>query len=64
MKLKINSKELALTLGVAQFAIVDVDTKQGVPVVREWRNRIKDSEIDSCVSVVETQTKSATGAKS
>lgn len=30
---------------------IDCD-KNGVPLVREWRNRVKDSAVDKCVEFV------------
>lgn len=55
MKVKVNNEALAKTLGVSPGAIVNVDCKGGVPVGREWRNRLKDAEIDGCISVVEDE---------
>ncbi len=52
MKLKIKNQALAEVLGYAQDDIVAVECRYGIPVNREWRNRIKDAEIDGCVEVV------------
>lgn len=52
MKIKIKSKALATVLGYKQNDIIDIECRQGVPVSKEWRNRIKDSVIDDCVEIV------------
>lgn len=52
MKIKIKSEALASALGYKAGDIVKVECRQGVPVSREWRNRIKDSAIDGCVEIV------------
>jgi len=57
VKVKVNSVALAGLLGVKPGGIVDVECKRGVPVAKEWRNRLKDAEIDGCVSVVENKPK-------
>lgn len=52
MKIKINNEALALALGEKPNAIVNVEDKNGIPVKREWRNRLKDARIDNCVEVI------------
>lgn len=49
----IHNAALAATLGVAPGATVQVETRGGVPVTREWRNRFKDSRIDGCVTIAQ-----------
>lgn len=53
MKIKVNNAALALSLGLEPFAVVDVEERKGVPKSREWRNRIKDAQIDGCVQIVQ-----------
>lgn len=50
-KVTINNEALASVLNVKKGAVIDVECKNGVPVVREWRNRFKDSKIDGCISI-------------
>ena len=57
MKVKVNSEALAGLLGVKPGASVDVECKSGVPVSKEWRNRLKDAKIDDCISLVEKNRK-------
>lgn len=52
MKVKINNKALAKTLNLKLDDTVDVECKNGVPINREWRNRIKDAKIDKCVIII------------
>lgn len=52
MKVIVNNPELAAVLNVRPGDVVDVPDRQGVPTNREWRNRLKDAEIDNCVTVV------------
>lgn len=51
IKVKVNSAPLAALLGVKPGDTVKVESKNGVPVTKEWRNRFKDSEIDNCVTL-------------
>lgn len=48
MKLKINTDLYNLKEG----AVVTIQTKDGIPTEKYWRDRLKDSEIDGCVSVI------------
>lgn len=52
MKVKINSEGLAIALDKSVGDIVEIKEKNGVPLVKEWRNRLKDAVIDDCVTVV------------
>ena len=52
MKIKIKNEALALMLGYNQSDIIEIECRQGVPVSKEWRNRIKDSHIDDCIEIV------------
>lgn len=56
MKIKINNEALAKSLGFRVGEVVDVECRQGVPVNKEWRNRIKDAVIDNCVTVMPDKT--------
>ncbi len=51
MIVTVNNAALAGVLGVKPGAKVDVKCKQGVPVLKEWRNRFRDAEIDNCISL-------------
>ncbi len=57
MKVKVNSTALAGLLGVKPGDSVDIECKRGVPVSKEWRNRLKDAKIDECVSLVDNKRK-------
>ena len=58
MKVKVNNEALAGVLGVKVGNEVDVKEKNGIPVNREWRNRLNDAKVDNCVSIVtEAKTK-------
>lgn len=50
-KITINNSHLAKTLGVKAGDTIDVEFKNGVAVGREWRNRLKDAEVDGCVAL-------------
>lgn len=64
LKIKINSEGLADALGVKAGSEMEIDvSKTGIPVVREWRNRLRDSVIDNCISVVKKEVKSKKEAK-
>ena len=52
LKIKVINEALAATLNLKAGAIVEIDCKGGVPINREWRNRLSDSEIDGCVEIV------------
>ena len=62
-KVTVNNEALAATLGVKPGEVVPVRCKQGVPIQREWRNRFKDAEIDDCVTIVQTETKTKKSTK-
>jgi hypothetical protein len=49
MKLKLN-RNLAL---YEAGDIVEVEAVNGVPVNRYWRKRLKDSQFDNCVEIIE-----------
>ena len=49
MKLKLN-KNLAL---YEAGDVVDVEAVDGVPINSYWRKRLKDSQFDNCVEVIE-----------
>lgn len=57
LKIKVNSAPLAGLLGVKPGSSVDVECKAGVPISKEWRNRMKDAKIDGCVSLVDNKRK-------
>lgn len=44
--------------GVPKGGIVSVETdRDGIPFNRNWRNRLRDSEIDNCIEIVKTSKK-------
>ena len=55
-----NKKKIKLNAALKDFPagrVLDIDTdKDGVPISRYWRDRIKDAEIDGCVEFI-TETK-------
>lgn len=53
-QLKINAPLKNLKPG----AIINIQTdKDGVPLERYWRDRLRDSEIDNCVEIVDAKKK-------
>jgi len=52
IKVKVNNAALAKFLEVALDTVIHVPSKNGIPLNREWRNRLRDAEIDKCVSVI------------
>lgn len=55
----VHTEALANVLGVKSGDTLTIQCRNGVPVSREWRNRLKDAEVDGCVSIVHN-----TGSKS
>jgi len=56
LKIKVNK-----TVGTyKKGTIVTVDAVDGVPLSKFWRDRIKDSTIDSCVSIIPKRVKKST----
>ena len=53
----IENEALAKAMGFDVGERVTVETKRGVPINREWRNRLNDSKIDGCVKMVENNSK-------
>jgi hypothetical protein len=60
MNVTINNEALAKALGKTAGAVVDVKCKNGVPVDKYWRGRLKDAEIDGCVSILGKKKEKAT----
>lgn len=61
LKIKVNND------GVGNYTkgtIITVDSCDGIPKSKFWRDRIKDSAIDGCVSVIPKRMKKATDEKS
>jgi len=48
MKLKLNSN----LKSHKKDDIISIDDKEGIPTDIYWRNRLKDSEIDNCVEII------------
>lgn len=57
MKVIVNNEALAGILGVKPGGEINVKCKNGVPVIKEWRNRFKDAAIDNCISIVANKPK-------
>ena len=57
LNITVKNAALAESLGLAPGETVAVECRDGVPVTREWRNRLKDSKIDRCVEVKTTTSK-------
>jgi len=51
MKVIVNNGALAALLGVKPGGEINVKCKNGIPVIKEWRNRFKDAAIDNCISI-------------
>ena len=57
MKISINNEALAKALGYRVNDTITIEDKDGIPLNREWRNRLRDSETDQCVTVVSAASK-------
>ena len=57
MRVTINNEALAKALGYRVSDVITIEDKGGVPLNREWRNRLRDSETDQCVTVVTAASK-------
>ena len=57
MKVKINNEALAKVLGYRVNDIITIEDKGGVPMNREWRNRLRDSDFDNSFPVVTAASK-------
>ena len=55
LKISIDKSFMQYTKG----SIITVNAKDGIPVDKFWRDRLKDSEIDGCVSIVKKTRKPA-----
>jgi len=53
LKLSINKDFLQYKKG----SVITIDAKDGIPISKFWRDRLKDSEIDNCVSIVKKAAK-------
>jgi len=62
MKIKV---KLNLNMhGFKKGEIIDIAVdKKGIPLVREWRNRLKDSLIDNCLELLENTNKAKSDGK-
>lgn len=49
LKIRVNKKFGSYEAG----AIIKVQHNKGIPVDKYWRDRIKDSEFDDCVTVIQ-----------
>ena len=57
-KEKLQNKQLQLHTDLASHKageVIYIECTDGVPVDRYWRDRVKDSEIDGCVSFVKPE---------
>ncbi len=55
LKIRINTPFMSWRKGQE----VNVDARDGLPVSKFWRDRLKDSKIDGCVSIVEPAKKTS-----
>lgn len=53
IEVTINNAALAEMYGVKAGATLRVPTQDGVPTVREWRNRFRDAVVDDCISIIQ-----------
>jgi len=63
---KIVTKQLKLNAwfpGYTAGQIIKIRCKDGIPIDRFWRDRLKDSKIDSCVEFVKTPKPKTEGDK-
>jgi len=58
LNVKINNADLAKALKRREGDIVNVKCKNGVPVDKYWRNRLKDMAVDNSVEIIKKQSKS------
>lgn len=63
LAIKVNNEALRKIYGIGEDGIINVDARKGIPKSREWRNRLRDSAIDQCVSLVKPKAKSTTVKK-
>ncbi len=63
VKITVNNEQLAAVLGVKSGDKIDVQLKNGVPVVKEWRNRFKDAATDNCITIPKTKADKKPGGK-
>lgn len=54
---KLKLKLHAILGGFEKGQIIGVNAKDGIPLDKYWRDRIKDSKIDGCVSIVKVTAK-------
>ena len=59
MKIRLN-QNLATPKGkLIKDEIIEIEVSEdGLPLDRFWRNRLKDAEIDNCIEIVKTLSKS------
>ena len=65
-KLQLRNKKLKLNTDLAKHKsgiILTVQSKGGVLVDKYWRDRLKDSEIDGCVTLLEDEPKAKVKTK-
>ena len=65
-KPKLENKELKLNADLKGYKagqIIPVKYKDGLPVDKYWRDRVKDSVIDNCVEVVSHRPKAVSSDK-
>ena len=52
MKLQINQNLSTPQGKLLKGSIIEVKNENNIPLDKFWRNRIKDSQIDNCVSII------------
>lgn len=55
MQIKILNPALARSLNVKVHTVLNIYDIDGVPVQKEWRNRLCDAKLDNCVEVVKEE---------
>lgn len=63
IKIEVHNEELRKLYNVGVSGIIEVQSKRGIPLNREWRNRLKDAAIDKCISLCNNKAKSSKVAK-
>ena len=53
MQIKLNQNLKTPQGQLLQGAIIEINDEDGVPTDLFWRNRLKDSNIDNCIEVVD-----------
>jgi hypothetical protein len=59
MKIRLNQNLSTPKGKLTKDEVIEIETSEdGLPLDRFWRDRLKDSEIDNCIEIVKTPSKS------